>query len=272
MTLPAISRRLRHTAALLAATTLLAACSANADSGGGGGEPASITVAAASDLRLAFTDLGKRYEKDTGGKVIFTFGSSGQLSQQITKGAPFDVFASASTNYVDDVVKAGKGIESTRADYAYGRLAIWTNKAGDKTTSIKDLTDAKYGKIAIANPEHAPYGVAAVEALKDAGIYDQVKDRLVYGENISDTLRLATSGNAQSALVSLSLVINRTDGAYTLVPEKAHKPLRQVLVVTAPKDKQDAAKKFADLVNSAEGRKVMDKYGFVLPGERTSTG
>src|ERR1044071_3039862 len=161
-----------------------------------------LKVAAASDLTFAFKDLGAAYEKKTGQKVEFSFGSTGLLAKQLAEGAPFDVFAAANVSFIDDVVKAGACDASTKSDYAIGRLAMWAPndpKVAPPAT-LNDLTDKRFVKIAIANPEHAPYGKAAVEAMTAAGIYDAVKSKLVYGENVSQTLQFAQSGNAEVAM------------------------------------------------------------------------
>jgi molybdate transport system substrate-binding protein len=226
----------------------------------------SITVAAASDLRPAFDELGTAFTEATGTKVIFSYGSSGQLREQILNGAPFDVFASANVEFVDAVIKAGKGDASTKADYALGRIVLWSPSGVSLPTRVENVSDPAYRRIAIANPAHAPYGVAAQQALQSAGVYDAVKDRLVLGENIADTFKLAKSGNADVAIVALSLAI--ADGApYTLIPAELHQPLEQALVVTGTGAPGEVAKEFATFVASEQGRRVMVRYGFVLPGD-----
>jgi molybdate transport system substrate-binding protein len=228
-----------------------------------------LLVAGASDLRPAFEEIGKLFTAQTGSKVTFSFGSSGQLAQQISNGAPFDVFASADTRYIDQVLSDGIGDPATRATYAFGRLALWVpSRTQKRIFNLLDLSDPTTKRIAIANPEHAPYGVAAVQALKSSKIYELVSDKLIYGENVSDTYRLATSGNADAALVSLSLVIaNSSGGQYVIIPTDAHAPLEQGLVVLAKKSRASSAKAFVSLVSSAAGRTVMRKYGFLLPGD-----
>jgi molybdate transport system substrate-binding protein len=249
----------------------LSGCGGSADTESSAGEdgaaaPAQILVAAASDLRVAFEELGAAFAKETGTEVTFTFGSSGQLAQQIANGAPFDLFASADVGYVDDVIDAGRGDAETKRTYAFGHIVIWS-----RDRSYPDLAavaaDEALTKLAIANPEHAPYGVAAEQALERAGVYDDVARRLVFGENISDTLRLAQSGNADAAIVALSLAIT-SDGEWTPIPEGLHEPLEQTLVVTAESDEQAGlARAFADFVSGAEGREVMRRHGFLLPGD-----
>ena len=243
-------------AAALLAVMLLAGCG-TAEGSSTAGEP--LLVAAASDLQPAFRELGEIYTEQTGRPVTFTFGSSGQLAQQLENGAPYDVFASASVRYVDQVLSAGRGNAATKADYAVGRLAVW---AQDAEVTLEDLAEPGIRRIAIANPEHAPYGLAAQQALESAGL--DVQDRLVYGENVTDTLRLATSGNADVAIVALSLAMAR-GGRYSVVPESAHEPLRQALLVTAGADRVEDAQDFADLVASPEGRAVLARLGFRPP-------
>jgi molybdate transport system substrate-binding protein len=228
-----------------------------------------LLVAGASDLRPAFEEIGKLFTAQTGTKVTFSFGSSVQLAQQLTNGAPFDVFASADKTYIDEVLANGIGDAATKATYAFGRLALWVPATTQKRFfNVLDLSDPSIQRIAIANPEHAPYGVAAKQALQSAKIYELLADKLVYGENVSDTYRLATSGNADAALVSLSLVIaNRNGGRYLIVPTDAHAPLEQALVVTAKRQRASSAKAFVSLVTGTSGRSVMRKFGFLLPGD-----
>lgn len=251
----------------LAVRGLLALVVAALPACGGGAPPIErITVAAASDLRPAFEAVAQQFTARSGTHVTFSFGSSGQLREQIVNGAPFDVFASANSAYVDDVIAAGRASPGTRADYGLGRLVLWGPRATLVPAGVPDLARPEFQRIAIANPVHAPYGVAAKQVLERAGVYDAVLPRLVYGENISDTLRIARSGNADVAIVALSLVIV-TDDAYTLVPEGLHDPLRQTLVVTASGERKAAAAAFADFVTSSAGRRVMARYGFVVPAE-----
>ena len=225
-----------------------------------------ITVAAASDLRPAFDELGRAFTAETGIEVTFSYGSSGLLREQILDGAPFDLFASADAGDVDQVIRAGRGDPSTRSEYARGRLAIWTAEGREPPASIEDLTDARFGTVAIANPEHAPYGRAAQQALRAAGIDDDLDDRLVYGENVVDAFRIVGSGNAGAGIVARSLVVAER-GRAVVVPERFHEPLRQTLVVTAQGQQADAAVRFAAALTSATGREVMDRHGFAPPGD-----
>ncbi len=237
---------------------------------GGDGESspttAGITVAAASDLRPAFEELGRLFTEATGTPVTFSFGSSGLLREQIVNGAPFDVFASADDAQVDAVIEAGVGDAGTRAEYGRGRLALRVAEGRPQPATVPEVAGAGYDRIAIANPDHAPYGRAALGALESAGIRDDVADRLVYGESVSDALRLVASGNADVGIVALSLVVAE-GGPVTLVPEELHEPLRQTLVVLGTGEQARPGRAFAAYVNGATGRQVLLRHGFALPGE-----
>ena len=225
-------------------------------------------MAAASDLRPAFEELGDRFGAATGHSVRFSFGSSGQLREQILNGAPFDLFASADVEFVDEVIDAGRGRANTKAEYALGRIAMWASDPG-LPRRIDELSSPVYERIAIANPAHAPYGLAARQALESAGVGAEVKPRLVYGESASDALQIAKSGNADVGIVALSLAVAERR-PYTVIPADLHEPLRQALVVTSTGRGGDVAAAFARLVNSPEGREAMVRYGLLLPGEATS--
>ena len=267
-TLPARSSATLQVAAFFAASLFTAGCSQNAGTSGSSAsaDAAEIKVAAAADLSRAFTDVGKAFETKTGKKVTFSFGSSGMLAKQVAEGAPFDLFAAASVAYAEDAVKSGRCDGSTKALYARGRIVVWTKKGSTSVASLADLTDPRFVKIAIANPEHAPYGKAAREALQKAGIWDAVRSKLVFGENVQQTLQFAQTGNADAAIVALSLALS-TEGDTLAIPETDHAPLDQALVVCGSGAKAAVAKDFAAFVASPEGRTIMTTYGFVLPGE-----
>jgi molybdate transport system substrate-binding protein len=226
-----------------------------------------LRVAAASDLASAFPELGAAYEAKTGQAVTFSFGSTGLLAQQIREGAPFDVLAAANVSYVDEVTGAGACDAATKALYARGRLVLVTAGASaSKPRALADLGDPGFQRIAIANPEHAPYGMAAKQALERAGIWDRIQARLVYGENIQQVLAFARTGNVDAALVALSLVTS-TGVEYTAVDPALYDPIDQALVVCKGGKKETAGRGFAAFVGSSEGRAIMRRYGFFLPGE-----
>lgn len=226
-----------------------------------------LRVAAAADLTLAFQEIGKDFEKLKGAKVDFVFGSTGTLARQIENGAPYDVFAAANIKFVDDLKKQGLIIPETQQLYALGRIGLATKAASSlDVKELKDLLRPEIKKIAIANPEHAPYGTAAKQALEKAGLWDKVKDKMVYGKNIQDTLTLIITGNADTGIIALSIA--RTDEVYfNPINAGMHKPLNQSMAVITKTGQEPLARQFVEYVNSPEGRKVMKKYGFTLPGE-----
>jgi molybdate transport system substrate-binding protein len=227
-----------------------------------------LKVAAAADLAVAFEDIGAAFEKKTGTKPVFSFGSTGLLAKQITEGAPFDVFAAANVSFVNNVVREGACDGSTQGLYARGRIVVWTKQsAGSSPATLTDLKDARFARVAIANPEHAPYGQAAKEALQHAGIWEAVSPKLVFGENVRQTLQFAETGNVEAAIVALSLAIVTKGGQYTLIEEGEHAPIDQALVVCRHGKNAEAGRRFTAFVNSEEGRAIMRRYGFVLPGE-----
>lgn len=238
----------------------------------GARQEVTLTVSAAADLTPAFGEIGPLFTKATGIGIEFNFGSTGQLAQQISAGAPVDVFAAANVDVIDQLDEEGLILTDTRALYARGRITLWTRSdSGLAITDPLQLTDPSIERIAIANPDHAPYGVAAREAMQSAGVWDAVQDKLVLGENISDTLRLAETGNVDVAIVALSLSL-ASDGGWTLIDDTLHTPIDQALAVIAATDHEAEARAFCGFVNGAQGREIMRRYGFVLPGEATVSG
>jgi molybdate transport system substrate-binding protein len=227
-----------------------------------------LKVAAAADLSFAFKDVGEAYEKKTGEKVVFSFGATGLLEKQLAEGAPFDVFAAANVSYAEDAVKAGACEGDSKTIYATGHLVLYSTKdAGFHPQTLADLADPRVAKIAIANPDHAPYGKAAKQAMQRAGVWDKVQPKVVYGENVQQTLQFAQSGNADVAIVALSLA-TVTPGEAAPIPTDLHEPIDQALVAcTHGKAGTDEARRFIAFVQSAEGHAVMRRYGFLLPGE-----
>jgi molybdate transport system substrate-binding protein len=230
-----------------------------------------INVAAASDLQFAMKDLAAEYEKRTGNNVVPTFGSSGNFFSQIQNGAPFDLFFSADVDYGRKLETAGLAEPGTLWTYSVGRIVIWV--PADSPLDVakhgwNSLLDPSVQRIAIANPRHAPYGRAAVAALKSAGIFDKVAAKLVYGENISQTAQFVESRNAQAGILALSLALSsplKEKGRYWPVPADAHPPLEQAAVVLKASAKKDAARAFLEFVKSPAGRAVLERYGFILP-------
>jgi molybdate transport system substrate-binding protein len=229
-----------------------------------------VRVAAASDLTRAFEDLRVAYEAATQQPVMISFGASGMLQKQIAAGAPFDVFASANAPFVDSLVSSKDCLADTRAPYAVGHLVVWS-KPGlvAPARRLEELTDARFKRIAIGNPESAPYGKAAKEALTKAGLWDKLQPQLVVGENIKQTMQYAESGNAEAALIALSLVVDAPP--YLRIDESMHAPIDQTLVVCTHGENVAGGKTFARFVNSDPGRAIMRRYGLLLPGESLAT-
>jgi molybdate transport system substrate-binding protein len=234
------------------------------------GNAQTLRVAAASDLQFAMKELAGRYEERTGTKVEVTYGSSGNFRAQIENGAPFDLFFSADALYPNQLVSAGAADGETLSIYAHGHLVLWAPAGANLHVAEKGfevLKDARIEKIAIANPEHAPYGRAAVAALQKAGLYDEVKSKLVYGENISQAAQFAQSGSAQIGLIARSLTFAESmkGGEQWEIPAEFYPPLEQAAVVVHSSTNKAAAKAFLEFVKGEEGRKILLKYGLTPP-------
>ena len=255
----ALYRRLRTYC--LVAVCLVLSCGARAHT------PDVLRVAAAADLTRAFGEIARVYEQKTGQKISLIFGSSGQLTQQIENGAPFDVFAAANEQYVDQLDKKGLLLPGTRQLYARGKLVLWTRKGGPALpATLADLVSARYAHIAIANPDHAPYGLAAKQALQASGIWDALQPKLVTGENIQQTYQFAATGNADIALVSRALVSEGT-GLFRPVPDKLYAPLLQAIAGLKGSLQAEPARQFVRFVTEGTGRTILKKYGFEMPGK-----
>jgi len=229
-----------------------------------------LAVAAAADLKFAMTDLAAQFETKTGTKVNVTYGSSGNFFAQLKNGAPFEVFFSADIDYARKLEAAGFSDPGTLSRYATGRIVIWApadSKLNVSESGWKTLLDDRVKKIAIANPEHAPYGRAAVAAMQKAGIYDQVKSKLVFGENISQAAQFVQSGNAEVGILALSLAVSDAmkDGKRWDIPEGLHPPIEQAAIVMKSAKNKDAAHAFLEFVKSDAGRATLAKYGFTFP-------
>jgi len=230
-----------------------------------------IRLAAAADLKFAMQDIAAQFEKQTGTKVDVTYGSSGNFFSQLQNGAPFDLFFSADIEYPKKLESAGLAEPGTLYKYAIGRIAIWMatdTKVDVASLGWKALLDPIVQKIAIANPEHAPYGRAAVAALQKAGIYEQVKTKLVYGESISQAAQFVQSGNAQAGIVAMSLAVSpgMKEGKRWEIPADMYPPIEQAAVVLKSSKNKGRARAFLKFVKSETGRATLSKYGFTFPG------
>ena len=232
---------------------------------------AELVVAAAADLSSALKEVGDGFEKRTGIKVQLAFGASGALTQQIHNGAPFDVFFSADMDYPRQLIASGEADSASLYQYAVGKLVLWipADSALDAEHKGLDiLLDPSVKKIAIANPQHAPYGRAAVAALKHAGLYDRVAGRLVMGENVSQSAQFVESGNAQAGFVPLAHArapSMQGKGKYWEVPQDYYPPLAQGVVTISRSQHKKEAQEFIEYIRTKEATEVLRKYGFSLP-------
>jgi molybdate transport system substrate-binding protein len=237
-----------------------------------GSTQAEITVAAAADLQFAFSDLARLFEERTGHKVTLVFGSSGQLSQQIENGAPYDLIASANVDYISQLADKKLVFKDSITLYARGQIVLAANRqAVIQTEELEDLLDPKIRYISIADPEHAPYGVAAKQALEAAGLWDLLEPKLVTAENVRQALQYVQTGDAQAGIIALS-VAEAPEITWRLIDESLHQPLEQALAIVASSRQYELADQFIQFINNQESRDVMRRYGFILPDETPITG
>lgn len=233
-----------------------------------------ITVAAAADMNAVLPEIATRYTRQTGRTVKLSFGSSGNLTNQIRNGAPFDVFFSADEEYPKQLGADGLAVEDSLYRYAVGRLVLWVPSESTldlPKLGMTALLDPAIKKCSIANPQHAPYGRAAEAALKHFGIYDRVAAKLVLGENVAQAAQFVESGNAQAGLIALSHALApamKDKGRYWTVPLDSYPRLNQAAVVLSQSKSQAAARKFLEFVRSPEAASLLQAYGFSLPAEK----
>jgi molybdate transport system substrate-binding protein len=230
-------------------------------------------VAAASDLKFALDEIVAEFRKSTGRSVRVSYGSSGNFFRQIAQDAPFELFLSADEEFVFKLADQGLTLDRG-ALYAIGRIVLFTPKRSPVRPDAEfadvrqALADGRLVKLAIANPEHAPYGRAAMEALKSAGLWAAIEPKLVLGENVSQAAQFAASGSTQAGIFALSLALApnfRDAGSYVVIPEALHRPLRQRMVLT--RKATDTARAFYAFAQGPVARAVFKRYGFLLPGE-----
>jgi molybdate transport system substrate-binding protein len=220
-----------------------------------------VSVAVAANFTDAAKEIGASFERETGNKVVFSFGSTGQLYTQITQGAPFDVFLSADDTRTKTAIQQGQGVAGTDFTYAVGKLVLFSREAG-LVSGAETLQKAAFDKIAIANPAGAPYGAAAVETMKALGVYDALSDKIVQGQNITQTYQFVETGNVQLGFVALAQLAGKSDGSRWVVPEKLHKPIAQNAVLTKHGENNEAARRFLSFLKGKKARAIMDKFGY----------
>lgn len=229
--------------------------------------PPTLTVAAAADLQFAFSEIAALFEAQEGVKVNLVFGSTGLLAQQIANGAPYDLFAAADQAYIQDLANQGLIRPDSLELYAQGRIVLAvTRSSGLTIKSLSDLLQPEVRFITIANPEHAPYGMAAKQALEASGLWQSLQPKLVYGENVRQSLQYLQSGDAQAGIIALS-VAQTPEITWTLLPAELHQPMNQMLGVLTSSPQPELATRFIAFINGPQGRPIMKRYGFLLPGE-----
>jgi molybdate transport system substrate-binding protein len=234
-----------------------------------------LLIAAASDLQFALPDLAAQYEKQTGVKLAVTYGSSGNFFAQIQNGAPFDLFLSADVSYPHKLVVAQLADASSLQIYAVGHLVLWlpSDSPLDPSAGLKILLDPRIQKIAIANPDHAPYGRAAVAVLREAGLYDQLKPKLVLGENISQAAQFVQTGSAQAGFLAYSLTLSPAmkSRKFWTIPRDKYPPVEQAAVLLTASLNKEAAISFLAFLKTPTARAILERYGFFLPPAAAAT-
>lgn len=248
--------RIRHLIALLAVIFVCEFCAAQ-----------SITVAAAADLQFAMQEVATQFQKETGKEVKLIYGSSGNFFQQLQNGAPFDMFFSADLDYPKKLESAGLTEPGSYYEYAKGKIVIWVLKDSklEISSGLQALLNPSIKKIAVANPQHAPYGRAAVAAMQKEGIYEKVKDKFVLAENIAQTASFVVSGSADVGIVALSLALSpnmKDKGRYFEVPAGDYPPIQQACVILSSSKNKETAKQFLSFIKTDEVADTLRMYGF----------
>ncbi len=234
--------------------------------------PEELLVAAAADLNQVLPVVAERFERESKTPVKISFGSSGNFFAQIQNGAPFDVFFSADIDFPKRLESAGLAEPGSLYEYAVGKIVLWVPKDSrlnvDRGLSL--LLEPDVRKIAIANPVHAPYGKAAMAALQHDHSYERVKDKIVLGENVSQTFELVHSGNADVGIVALSLAMApkaKDAGRFFVIPTSSYPPLRQGAIVVKASQHKDAAKAFLEYLKRPDVVALLEQYGFQVPSK-----
>lgn len=237
-------------------------------------QPREIRVAAAANLKFAFDDIIVAFHQQHPDiQVKPTYGSSGNFFAQLSNKAPFDLFLSADTDYPQKLVEQGLASKEDLFKYAVGKLVVWVPKDSTlefERLGLKALADPRAKKVAMANPRHAPYGRAAETALKHQGAYAEVQPKLVLGDNVEQTAQFAQTGSAQAGLIPLSLALNptmRETGKHWLVPPDAYPAIEQAGVILPQTTDRDASAKLRAFLLGAEGRGILQRYGYAMPTE-----
>jgi molybdate transport system substrate-binding protein len=254
-------QRILKASLLASAFFLLASCQSRTSVDSQNNTP-ELIVAAAANLTNVSAEIGQRFTYKTGIRVIFAFGATTDLAKQIENGAPFDVFMAGDVTNVDHLDQQGLLTADTRAIYARGRLVVWFPTGSNlRIQRIQDITAEEFERIAIAKPDIAPYGQAAVESLRAVGLWDQIEPRVIYAQNVAQTKQFAATGNAEVAFIPLALV--KTDeGEYLEVDQNLHRPIDQALAIVKATANQTAARQFVDFMLSDQGQQILAARGY----------
>lgn len=229
-----------------------------------------LLVSAAADLNAVLPEVASRFEQKTGKRVVLTFGSSGNFYQQIRNGAPFDMFFSADEQYPAKLQQEGLVEPGTLHVYGLGKivLAVPAESKLDLSKGLSILMAHEVRKVAIANPQHAPYGRAAVEALRKEGLYDKLKTKFVLGENISQTAQFLQSENADAGIIALSLASApkaKSSFRFVAIPQADYQPLWQAVIIVKSAQHKQTAREFLHFIQGAEVQTLLRQYGFGEP-------
>lgn len=233
-----------------------------------------VSVAAAADLKFALDEvIGKFEQEHSGIRIQVTYGSSGNFYAQLANRAPFDIYFSADVSYPRRLVEQGLAAKESEFLYAVGQIVVWVPNGSSidvEKLGIAAVLDPAVRKVAIANPQHAPYGRAAEAAMRSLGVEEQVRERLVLGENVAQTAQFVESGAADVGIIALSLAMApalRDKGRYWLVPLDAYPAIEQGSVILNWAKDRKATEAFRAFVSGPQGREILKQYGFILPGE-----
>ncbi len=250
--------RIALSLSLAATVSTLAACS----SPPGTADDEGLLVAAASSLTMPFELAGQAFQALSGTSVIISFGSTGQLAQQIRNGAPFDLFAAADARHIDQLIAEGLLLPETRTAFARGRLVLLVDarQAAD-VQSLQDLASLQGARIALANPAHAPYGLAARQALQEAGVWQSLQPNLVFAETVRQAAQMVASGNAAAGLVAAPTVVEQEGLHAYPIPHTAYAPILHVAAVVVSSPHREQAGRFLEFLSSSEGQALLNRWG-----------
>lgn len=234
---------------------------------------AQMSIAAAGDLQFFMSNVAQRFQAETGKQVRVTYGSSGNFFQQLENGAPFDLFFSANLDYARKLLDEGFAEPGSLYEYAQGKLVIWVPNSSwlDLRRGLQLLADPSVRKIAIANPQHAPYGQAAVAAMKSRGLYQNVQSKLILGENVSQTFSFVAAGAAEVGLVALALTVSpnvKEKGRFAEVPSDSYPQIRQACVILKSSQNKETARQFLAFIKTPAIAHLLREYGFDVPGDK----